>query len=430
MRKVTGVDKFDFLFLSLPDDCWSWNGTYVARYAVVRLRRKNNLELDHMTEMDLKRIHEELHRLTVLTEGWNAQRGIATLERDLALAKLRELYDIVRFAPNEAAGNPAEVSAEAEMPLSISLDEVLRAAIIPADEDRPQMQDEFLPEEEQIEAEPEAEPEPEFEPENEPEPEPEFEPESESRIELEEVFEVIPEIGSEPESPVAQPEAAKPAAEAVSVKSLDPVLFGLDELEQHKRKQRVIMSLYGDAPATKQPELSVEQPTVSVRESAVKPMAMAEPEPADVPPAKPQPVFVAELQPESKPDSEEDPDSEIEIISVKSATSEMGAVLGDTINRGVQTLGETFVAPRNTISEAAHLAHVDDLRSAIGINDRFLLVRDLFGGDAAACDAAIEKLNAFDDLDDCMIYIAEHYAWNPNSDGAKLLVELLERKLI
>ena len=27
-----------------------------------------------------------------------------------------------------------------------------------------------------------------------------------------------------------------------------------------------------------------------------------------------------------------------------------------------------------------------------------------------------------------MIFIAEHYAWNPNSDGAQLLMELLERK--
>ena len=27
-----------------------------------------------------------------------------------------------------------------------------------------------------------------------------------------------------------------------------------------------------------------------------------------------------------------------------------------------------------------------------------------------------------------MIYIAENYAWNANSDGAKLLMELLERK--
>ena len=38
------------------------------------------------------------------------------------------------------------------------------------------------------------------------------------------------------------------------------------------------------------------------------------------------------------------------------------------------------------------------------------------------------KLNGFDDFDECMIYIAENYAWNANSDGAKFLMELLERK--
>ena len=42
--------------------------------------------------------------------------------------------------------------------------------------------------------------------------------------------------------------------------------------------------------------------------------------------------------------------------------------------------------------------------------------------------AALDALNGFGDLDDCMIYIAENYAWNANSDGAKLLMELLERK--
>ena len=37
-------------------------------------------------------------------------------------------------------------------------------------------------------------------------------------------------------------------------------------------------------------------------------------------------------------------------------------------------------------------------------------------------------LNDCADFDDCMIYIAENYAWNPNSDGVKLLMDLLERK--
>ena len=79
-------------------------------------------------------------------------------------------------------------------------------------------------------------------------------------------------------------------------------------------------------------------------------------------------------------------------------------------------------------SELRRSEPVTDLRRAIGINDKFLLIRDLFGGDGEAFDAALDALNGFGDLDDCMIYIAENYAWNANSDGAKLLMELLERK--
>ena len=57
------------------------------------------------------------------------------------------------------------------------------------------------------------------------------------------------------------------------------------------------------------------------------------------------------------------------------------------------------------------------------------IARDLFGGDMDACGRTIDRLNEFDDLDECMIYIAENFDWNPNSDGAKLLVDLIERKL-
>ena len=112
------------------------------------------------------------------------------------------------------------------------------------------------------------------------------------------------------------------------------------------------------------------------------------------------------------------------------AAAAPGAVLGEVINHDVQTLADTIAPPRDRASELLRNEPVTDLRRAIGINDRFLFIRDLFGGDGAAYEAAIDALNGFDNLDDCMIYIAEHYAWNPNSDGAVLLMELLERKYL
>lgn len=74
-------------------------------------------------------------------------------------------------------------------------------------------------------------------------------------------------------------------------------------------------------------------------------------------------------------------------------------------------------------------AQITDLRHSIGINDRFLLIRDLFGGKAEEYERVIDELDAFTELDDAMIYIQENFEWNPDCDGATLLVELLERKL-
>lgn len=189
----------------------------------------------------------------------------------------------------------------------------------------------------------------------------------------------------------------------------------------------------------------VESATVSTARTA-----SAEPEPE----LEPEPEFEPELEPEPEPESElesesvptaptpvPEPESKPRTSAFDPASDDTdrrteggmpiasaGAVLGEVINPRVQTLADTIAPPRDVASEILHNEPITDLRQAIGLNDKFLLIRDLFGGDGAAFERAIETLNGFDDLDDCMIFIAEHYAWNPNSDGAKLLMELLERK--
>ena len=108
-----------------------------------------------------------------------------------------------------------------------------------------------------------------------------------------------------------------------------------------------------------------------------------------------------------------------------------------------KTVRERYDFLRAQIADAEHAR--DELHSLIGrlteeMKKRFLAqfrtineafdetFRDLFGGDGEAYEEAIATLNAFDDFDECMIHIAENYAWNPNSDGAKFMMELLERK--
>lgn len=118
------------------------------------------------------------------------------------------------------------------------------------------------------------------------------------------------------------------------------------------------------------------------------------------------------------------------IVEVKVDNSQQTMVLGDLLGSNIHTVGEAIGAT-NVIDVATRVAGEkrESLSKMIGINDRFLMINDLFGGDASVYQLVIEKLDKYNDLDDAMIYIHDTYNWNPNNEGLKLLVELLSRKL-
>lgn len=387
--------------------------------------------------MDLKTIQGELRQLSALVEGWVQADGIPALERDLALEKLRSLYDKVRFGAVESDAVITDAEDVAVVAEAINLGDVLSLdpsagedePVSEAAEEEPaeEVAEEVIPEPAIPEpvAEPVAEPEPVVEPASvEPAPvaEPVAEPVEEPAPEPVSVSEPEPE----PE-PIAESKPEKPSYVA-------PTLFGLEEETiRHRNKQRVIMSLYDTAAETPaRPEPAPEPAPKPAETPAPVPMEIPAPEPeAEEPAAVPEePAEIPETRETSAaPQSaaEEDDEPGFEEITLEAAAP-AGVVLGDVINHDVQTLADTLAAPRDRASELRRSEPVTDLRKAIGINDKFLLIRDLFGGDGEAYERAIGTLNDCADFDDCMIYIAENYAWNPNSDGVKLLMELLERK--
>ncbi len=487
--------------------------------------------------MDLKTIRAELRKLTAIVDGWEPSGEIPALERDLALEKLRTLYDAVRFTEVEslpespvAETEPAAAPGPIDLGAVLSLDPTDEAVFEPGPDavSGPAFDAEAEPAEPFSEpdttvaadsagafagGEPDtetpgmAEPavsdsEPELEGESGFEPDPEAaseaaseaafvagesEPAAESGPVAAPESEVVPEPSAKPVAapeseavsepsakPVAAPEseaAAEPSAKPVAAPGpaaaaepvvvpepapapapepapaekpqyIAPTLFGLEEeTVRHRHKQRVIMSLYDTpAPAEKpaRPE-TAERPAERPEPAAtpgptVRPGFAATPEPAaapasagpgpqsgtSVPQSAAEPVTVSEAPAAAEPEEAESGAKEVAVP--------VGAVLGEVINHDVQTLADTIAPRRDMASELRRGEPVADLRNAIGINDKFLLIRDLFGGDGEAYEEAIATLNAFDDFDECMIHIAENYAWNPNSDGAKFMMELLERK--
>lgn len=88
------------------------------------------------------------------------------------------------------------------------------------------------------------------------------------------------------------------------------------------------------------------------------------------------------------------------------------------------SVADTIVCPKGV----AESAPVVSLRDAIGVADRFMLIRELFGDDVEEYEKAINALETQPSFDDCIIFIAEHYAWSPNSQATKLVMDLLQRK--
>lgn len=382
--------------------------------------------------MTLEQIKDRLARLNALVERWDGT-DINAIERDLALEHLRAIYDELSSFRSSAAPQPFAVPSAAPAPA----DDIDAAAVGTPDEqsatliDDPididtllglspteQTQAVFIPvTEPEEEPAPEAEEEPAPEAEEEPAPEPEEDPAPEP----EEVPAPEPE-----EEPAPKPTTSAPMGG----------LFDINEIPiRSKRRRNIMISLYEEpvrstAPTNAQPErrdaTAVQagqtdrpsQPSAPVAAEAEErlPARQAEEgsdtadnivEQREPQQAEPQPQrYTAPVTPQPAPTPR----------------------LADVLAGEVTTLADSMIPDKHAPRTAAN-TRIDDIRKAIGINDRFLMIRDLFNGDAQMFENTITTINEFDDLDECMIYLVENFAWNPDSDGAKLLMSLIERKL-
>lgn len=101
-------------------------------------------------------------------------------------------------------------------------------------------------------------------------------------------------------------------------------------------------------------------------------------------------------------------------------------------NPSVYTTGDEIemTIPQSLADKYQHDS-LNDLRSAIGINDKFLLVNELFGGSMEKYNKSIDNLNDLKTLNGALVYMNElrvELQWNSNNEAYKRLLELVHRK--
>lgn len=323
-----------------------------------------------------------------MVEKWNNSGNVPRIERDMALEELRRIYDeLLDYTPQQAetpvveAEAPAVEEPEAEADEEIEHSEereaeevaevvapAVAAAVVTAHED---VGDAF-----------------------------------DDALDIDALLGLSGEDSIEEAEAEASTEAEAKPEESATERPIGGGLFDIDDIPVRTKSGRKMISLY-DAPI-KTSEPAKESVPEPAEEVVVVEKVEVEPAPAPIPAPAPQPAPAPAPMPAPAPREEEAPQR-----------------LGDVIAKNVTTLADKMAEEQPT----AAFNRITDIRKAIGLNDKFLMIRDLFGGDANLYEDTINHLNEYDDLDECMIFIVENFRWNPDSEGAKLLVSLLERKL-
>lgn len=377
--------------------------------------------------MNIELIKSEIAKLSQLVASWEGEAEISSIERDLVLDKLKDLYDLVRF--DTATIEPTDPIAAA----------VATSVAVTSNEDEhteeQEVEVEFLFAEEDDEQEDSNDDGPAIDYESEQEDNPneineavseaqaeQTESESETKTEAEVETETEAEVETEAETQAheqamandvqAEPAITEEPAQSVATQHATTAaftgnLFGMEEPKRHSRSKHLrMMSIYNDANNEHQQTKSVDVSKifdfeVNMEESNTSPAmeSQSDEDIATPPTAIPRPIN----------------------------DSEKSTILADTIAANKQTLADTISTPAPLAEEITN-SKISSLMEGVGINDKFLMIRDLFDGDDEAYATAIRDLDAEETFEDCMIYIVEHFEWNPDSEGAKFMMKLLERK--
>jgi hypothetical protein len=72
---------------------------------------------------------------------------------------------------------------------------------------------------------------------------------------------------------------------------------------------------------------------------------------------------------------------------------------------------------------------INDINKAIGINDRFLFIRELFEGNKSHYHETVEILNNIDTFENALAFIQDEFDWDMEAPAAQKFVDLIRRKL-
>ncbi len=125
--------------------------------------------------------------------------------------------------------------------------------------------------------------------------------------------------------------------------------------------------------------------------------------------------------------------SEPDLSSEKAVkTDNKGKIISDRFKSQSASVHDSFLHSQkyDDLSTKLKAKPITNIADAIGINDKFIFIKELFGGNENKYIKTIEVLNNATNFNDAYNYIVGNFNWDMDSSLVQILLDLIRRKLI
>jgi len=182
-----------------------------------------------------------------------------------------------------------------------------------------------------------------------------------------------------------------------------------------------------EVPLPQEAKQAVAAPLV---QPAVEVKAEVKPEAKDDGKKELKPEMKPEVKPEAKHEvkAEASPETKHE-VKAEVAAEKSKPILADKFS-AAETIGKkaSSVKQDDVITSVIHNKPISDIGAAIGINDKFYFIRELFSGDTRAYQDTIKRLNSSVSLGEAMKILDENTVMGSDPGAQSSFVDIVRRK--
>lgn len=234
--------------------------------------------------------------------------------------------------------------------------------------------------------------------------------------ELHEAHDIIDDLRNYPDVPVIQVEMAK-----LKCKSAAEIIALLKNMQNGTAIKPATVATAAQ---------KTENETKTKAEPKTEPGFKAEP-------LQPEIEMLEDTPPEKPAIAKKEIVAESPVITVKDEEphvmkkkSDARTIIADTFSDRPGCLNEQLTSSREdeNLSEIKKIKPIKNLSDAIGVNDRFLFIREIFNGDPKLFEQTIKRLDNATDLSDAKKILNDYTSESTDNTALKQLLELIKRK--